>query len=81
VISDNEWSSLLISLDDAVFGRSQELLGLVLAAVVFCVTSMSAPFDNLAKGAYSETMSQFMPIFGIMLIAFLFHNAAKSVYY
>jgi predicted transporter len=67
--------------DNAVFGRLQELLGLILAAIVFCVASMLAPFDDLAKGAYSETMSQFMPIFGIMLIAFLFHNAAKSVYY
>jgi hypothetical protein len=67
--------------DDAVFGKSQEMLGLVLASAVFLVAAMSGPHDALDKGEYTEGRWQFMPLLAISFVTFLFHNASASVYY
>lgn len=67
--------------DDAVFGKSRELLGLVLASAVFCVAAMSLPFSDLAKGEFADGTTQFLPLLAIGLVTFLFHNASSAIYY
>jgi hypothetical protein len=68
-------------IDDALFGKSQEMLGLVLACSVFLVAAMSDPHDAMDKVEYTEGFTQFMPLLAIAFVTFLFHNAAAAVYY
>jgi hypothetical protein len=65
----------LISSDDALFGSSQELLGLALAAGAFCMIAMTTPYDGTTRGEYSEGAGQFMPVVGAMIVTLLFFNA------
>ena len=64
-----------------MFGKSQEMLGLVLASAVFLIAAMSDPYNVMDKGEYTEGSWQFMPLLAIALVTLLFHNASASAYY
>lgn len=79
-ISSGNATPELTDSDDALFGSSQELLGLALAAGAFCILAMTKPYDSGVRGEYSEGAGQLMPVVGAAIVTFLFFNAWAGAY-